>query len=121
MGNSPVWKPPGLASLKVLNGVGVDGVGVKFPIFASKQQLFALVLGNEEKKSKEKRSQRASSEGCMEWVVVGTAAFGAPPMLRLFVEKCCVFQGFGQTSGRPQNGRSYLSDPNRSDFEITNR
>ena len=29
---------------EVLHGVGADGVGVKFPFFCSKLQLFALVL-----------------------------------------------------------------------------
>ena len=32
--------------------------------------------------------------------------FWGTPILHLFVEKCCVFQGFGQKSGRPKNGRS---------------
>ena len=32
--------------------------------------------------------------------------FWGTPILHLFVGKCCVFQGFGQKSGRPKNGRS---------------
>ena len=43
----------------------------------------------------------------MGWVVVGTAGFGAPRFCIFFVEKCCIFLGFGQKSGRPESGRSY--------------
>ena len=40
-------------------------------------------------------------------MVVGTAVFGAPRFCIFLVEKCFIFQGFGQKSGRPKNGRSY--------------
>ena len=33
--------------------------------------------------------------------------FWGAPILHLSVEKCFIFQGFGQKSGRPKNGRSY--------------
>ena len=32
--------------------------------------------------------------------------FWGAPIWHYFVDKCCVFQGFGQKSGRPKNGRS---------------
>ena len=33
--------------------------------------------------------------------------FWGAPILHLFMEKCFIFQGFGQKLGRPKNGRSY--------------
>ena len=46
---------------EVLNGVGADGVGVKFPIFPVNCSFLPFVLGKSAKKSEEKRKKRGDS------------------------------------------------------------
>ena len=49
------------------------------------------------------RGQKSEGVKCgMGWVVVGTVVFWGAPILHLFVEKRCIFQGFGQNRGAPK-------------------